>query len=52
MENFDKELAQYGILVKNGKLVTKDNKKILKKEHKIIIDRVEIEQINFQKLQA
>ncbi|EGK8212362.1 hypothetical protein IO479_001587 [Campylobacter coli] len=52
MEEFDKELAQYGILAKNGKLVTKDNKKILKKEHKIIIDRVEIEQINFQKLQA
>ncbi|EAI5930829.1 hypothetical protein XJ49_007220 [Campylobacter coli] len=52
MEEFDKELAPYGILVKNGKLVTKDNKKILKKEHKIIIDRVEIEQINFQKLQA
>ncbi len=52
MEEFDKELAQYGILAKNGKLVTKDNKKILKKEHKIIIDRVEIEEINFQKLQA
>ncbi len=51
MEEFDEELAQYGILAKNGKLVTKDNKKILKKEHKIIIDRVEIEQINFQKLQ-
>ncbi len=52
MEVFDEELAQYGILAKNGKLVTKDNKKILKKEHKIIIDRVEIEEINFQKLQA
>ncbi|HEH5497102.1 TPA: pentapeptide repeat-containing protein [Campylobacter coli] len=51
MEEFDKELAQYGILAKNGKLVTKDNKKILKKEHKIIIDRVEIEEINFQTLQ-
>ncbi len=52
MEVFDEELAQYGILAKNGKLATKDNKKILKKEHKIIIDRVEIEEINFQKLQA
>ncbi|HEF1919721.1 TPA: pentapeptide repeat-containing protein [Campylobacter coli] len=51
MEVFDEELAQYGILAKNGKLVTKDNKKILKKEHKIIIDRVEIEEINFQTLQ-
>ncbi|OOX88782.1 hypothetical protein BOQ00_08150, partial [Campylobacter coli] len=51
MEDFDKELAQYGIFAKNGKLVTKDNKKILKKEHKIIIDRVEIEEINFQTLQ-
>ncbi len=51
MSDFDKELAQYGILAKNGKLVTKDNKKILKKEHKIIIDRVEIEEINFQTLQ-
>ncbi|HEB9351269.1 TPA: pentapeptide repeat-containing protein [Campylobacter coli] len=52
MEVFDEELAQYGIFAKSGKLVTKDNKKILKKEHKIIIDRVEIEEINFQKLQA
>ncbi|HEB9342353.1 TPA: pentapeptide repeat-containing protein [Campylobacter coli] len=51
MEVFDKELAQYGIFAKSGKLVTKDNKKILKKEHKIIIDRVEIEEINFQTLQ-
>ncbi|HEB9287069.1 TPA: pentapeptide repeat-containing protein [Campylobacter coli] len=51
MEEFDKELEQFGILAKNNKLVTKDNKKILKKEHKIIIDRVEIEEINFQKLQ-
>lgn len=51
MEEFDKELAQYGIFAKSGKLVTKDNKKILKKEHKIIIDRVEIEEINFQTLQ-
>ncbi|HFU2808257.1 TPA: hypothetical protein ACH5NL_001628 [Campylobacter coli] len=51
MEVFDEELAQYGILAKNGKLATKDNKKILKKEHKIIIDRVEIEEINFQTLQ-
>ncbi|XAK37867.1 pentapeptide repeat-containing protein [Campylobacter coli] len=43
MENFDKELAQYGILAKNGKIVPKDNK--------ITILDAEIKEINFQKLQ-
>ncbi|HEB7547726.1 hypothetical protein [Campylobacter coli] len=43
MENFDKKLAQYGILAKNGKIVPKDNK--------IMIFDAEIKEINFQKLQ-
>ncbi len=43
MEEFDKELAQYGILAKNGKIVPKDNK--------ITILDAEIKEINFQKLQ-
>ncbi|HEB7542446.1 TPA: hypothetical protein RZH72_001700, partial [Campylobacter coli] len=44
MEEFDKELAQYGILAKNGELFLKDNK--------ITIFDAEIKEINFQKLQA
>ncbi len=43
MENFDKKLAQYGILAKNGKIVPKDNK--------ITIINAEIKEINFQTLQ-
>ncbi|EJA9824457.1 pentapeptide repeat-containing protein [Campylobacter coli] len=43
MEVFDEELAQYGILAKNGKLVIKDNK--------ITIIDAEIKEIKFQKLQ-
>ncbi|EDC4845398.1 hypothetical protein GFU71_01950 [Campylobacter coli] len=43
MENFDKKLAQYGILAKNGKIVPKDNK--------ITIIDAEIKEINFQALQ-
>ncbi|EHO4167801.1 pentapeptide repeat-containing protein, partial [Campylobacter coli] len=43
MEEFDKELAQYGILAKNGKQDIKDNK--------ITIINAEIKEINFQKLQ-
>ncbi len=43
MEEFDKELAQYGILAKNGKIVPKDNK--------ITIINAEIKEINFQALQ-
>ncbi len=43
MEEFDKELAQYGILAKNGKIVPKDNK--------ITIINAEIKEINFQTLQ-
>ncbi len=44
MEEFDKKLAQYGILAKNGKQDIKDNK--------ITILDAEIKEINFQKLQA
>ncbi|EAI3388505.1 hypothetical protein E4I81_03650 [Campylobacter jejuni] len=43
MEEFNKELAQYGIFAKNGKLDIKDNK--------ITIFVAKIEEINFQKLQ-
>ncbi|HEB9328287.1 TPA: hypothetical protein RZK18_001052 [Campylobacter coli] len=43
MEEFDKELAQYGILAKNGKQDIKDNK--------ITIIDAEIKEIKFQKLQ-
>ncbi|EAH8788687.1 hypothetical protein EWV11_06290 [Campylobacter jejuni] len=43
MEEFDKELAQYGILAKNGKQDIKDDK--------ITILGAEIKEINFQKLQ-
>ncbi len=43
MENFDKKLAQYGILAKNGKQDIKDNK--------ITIIDAEIKEINFQTLQ-
>ncbi|WP_072215265.1 pentapeptide repeat-containing protein [Campylobacter coli] len=43
MENFDKKLAQYGILAKNGKQDIKDNK--------ITIINAEIKEINFQTLQ-
>ncbi|OOX88700.1 hypothetical protein BOQ00_08660 [Campylobacter coli] len=43
MEEFDKELVQYGILAKNGELFLKDNK--------ITIFDAEIKEINFQKLQ-
>ncbi|EGP2596724.1 hypothetical protein IYP53_001553, partial [Campylobacter coli] len=43
MEEFDKELEQYGILAKNGKIVPKDNK--------ITIINAEIKEINFQTLQ-
>ncbi len=43
MEEFDKELAQYGILAKNGKQDIKDNK--------ITIINAEIKEINFQTLQ-
>ncbi len=44
MEEFDKKLAQYGILAKNGKQDIKDNK--------ITIINAEIKEINFQTLQA
>ncbi|WP_332933445.1 pentapeptide repeat-containing protein, partial [Campylobacter coli] len=43
MEEFDKKLAQYGILAKNGKQDIKDNK--------ITIIDAEIKEIKFQKLQ-
>ncbi|HEA8087679.1 TPA: pentapeptide repeat-containing protein [Campylobacter coli] len=43
MSDFDKELAQYGILAKNGKQDIKDNK--------ITIIDAEIKEIKFQKLQ-
>ncbi|EIZ0997946.1 pentapeptide repeat-containing protein [Campylobacter coli] len=43
MENFDKELAQYGILAKNGKIFLEGNK--------ITIIDTEIKEIKFQKLQ-
>ncbi|EAI8832084.1 hypothetical protein CX019_02640 [Campylobacter coli] len=43
MEEFNKELAQYGIFAKNGKLDIKDNK--------ITIINAEIKEINFQTLQ-
>ncbi|HEB9337006.1 TPA: hypothetical protein RZK36_001797, partial [Campylobacter coli] len=43
MEEFDKELEQYGILAKNGKQDIKDNK--------ITIINAEIKEIKFQKLQ-
>ncbi len=43
MEEFNKELAQYGILAKSGKQGIKDNK--------ITIFDAEIKEINFQKLQ-
>ncbi|MCW1332569.1 pentapeptide repeat-containing protein [Campylobacter jejuni] len=43
MENFDKKLAQYGILAKNGEIFLEDNK--------ITIINVEIKEINFQTLQ-
>lgn len=43
MEEFDKKLAQFGILAKNGKQDIKDNK--------ITIINAEIKEINFQKLQ-
>ncbi|HEB9322344.1 TPA: hypothetical protein RZK33_001672 [Campylobacter coli] len=43
MSDFDKELAQYGILAKNGKQDIKDNK--------ITIINAEIKEIKFQKLQ-
>lgn len=43
MEEFDRKLAQYGILAKNGKIVLKDNK--------ITIINAEIKEINFQTLQ-
>ncbi|EOH7148856.1 pentapeptide repeat-containing protein, partial [Campylobacter coli] len=43
MEEFDKELAQYGIFAKNGKQDIKDNK--------ITIFDAEIKEINFQTLQ-
>ncbi|HEC1743959.1 TPA: pentapeptide repeat-containing protein [Campylobacter coli] len=43
MEEFNKELAQYGILAKNGKQDIKDNK--------ITIIDAEIKEIKFQKLQ-
>ncbi|EAW0594137.1 hypothetical protein WY76_04400 [Campylobacter coli] len=43
MENFDKKLAQYGILAKNSKIFLEGNK--------ITIIDAEIKEINFQKLQ-
>ncbi|EAK8023709.1 hypothetical protein E7P89_08325, partial [Campylobacter coli] len=43
MEEFDKELAQYGIFAKSGKQGIKDNK--------IMIFDAEIKEINFQTLQ-
>ncbi|EAI0340848.1 hypothetical protein E0137_08435, partial [Campylobacter coli] len=43
MEEFDKELAQFGILAKNGRQDIKDDK--------ITILGAEIKEINFQKLQ-
>ncbi|MGI7583028.1 hypothetical protein ACNF7N_00210 [Campylobacter coli] len=43
MEEFNKELAQYGIFAKNGKQDIKDNK--------ITIIDAEIKEINFQTLQ-
>ncbi|WP_072226134.1 pentapeptide repeat-containing protein [Campylobacter coli] len=43
MENFDKKLAQYGILAKNGEIFLEDNK--------ITILDAEIKEINFQTLQ-
>ncbi len=43
MENFDKKLAQYGILEKNGKIFLEGNK--------ITIIDAEIKEIKFQKLQ-
>ncbi|EAJ6074192.1 hypothetical protein DIM90_07490 [Campylobacter coli] len=44
MEEFDRKLAQYGILAKNGEIFLEDNK--------IAIINAEIKEINFQKLQA
>ncbi len=43
MEEFDRKLAQYGILAKNGKIFLEGNK--------ITIIDAEIKEINFQKLQ-